>query len=86
MIASRHNPTIKRIRALLNRRERDRVGLFLVEGIRIVAQAVCVHAPIQELVVAPDLLRSPFGQELVRRQAAAGVPCITVKAEMFKKL
>lgn len=86
MISSRHNPTIKRIRALLNRRARDCVGLFLAEGIRIVSEAVQVNAPIHELVVAPDLLTSQYARELVRQQAAAGMTCTTVTADVFKSL
>lgn len=86
MITSRHNPAIKRIRALLSRRERDRTGLFLVEGIRLVAQALGVRAPVQELIVAPEMLSSAFAWNLVERHAAAGMPCVTVSAGVFQSI
>lgn len=86
MISSRHNPAIKRMRALLQRRERDRTGLFLAEGIRIVTEAVHLNAPVQEIVFAPELLTSQFGQALVQRQAAAGALCTEVSADAFKSI
>jgi RNA methyltransferase, TrmH family len=86
VISSRHNPAIKRLRALLHRRERDRTGLFLAEGIRIVTEAIHANAPVQEIVFAPDLLTSQFGQALVQRQAAAGARCTEVSADAFRSL
>ncbi len=86
MISSRHNPAIKRMRALLHRRERDRTGLFLAEGIRIVTEAIHANAPVQEIVFAPDLLTSQFGQALVQRQAAAGAHCTAVSADAFNSI
>lgn len=86
MIASRHNPAVRRVRALLHRRARDQTGLFLVEGIRLVAQALAVGAPIQELIVAPELLRSDFARSLVERGQAAGMPCLLVAPDVFLSL
>ena len=86
MIASRHNPAVRRVRALLHRRARDQTGLFLVEGIRLVAQALAVRAPIQELIVAPELLRSDFARSLVERGQAAGMPCLLVAPDVFLSL
>jgi RNA methyltransferase, TrmH family len=86
MITSAANPTIKAIRALRQRKEREARGLFFVEGIRLVGEAVQLGAPIAQLVVAPDLLASGFGRELVAQQVAAGVPAIEVSAEVFAGL
>ena len=84
VISSVHNARVKQLRALANRKERDRTGLFLIEGARAVGEAVQAQAAIEWLVVAPALLTSPFGWELVAAQRAAGVPCVEVTTEVFQ--
>ncbi|MHC4251606.1 MAG: TrmH family RNA methyltransferase [Planctomycetota bacterium] len=79
-------PTIDRIRALEARRRRDESGLFYIEGVRFVKQAVDSGATVEELVVARRLLRSPFGQKLARRLRRQGVPCTVVRHAEFVAL
>ncbi len=86
MITSFSNPQIKRIRALRQRKERERSGLFFVEGIRIVAEAVQIGAPLELLVLCPDLLSSDFARQLVEQQRQAGVPLLEVSAPVFERL
>jgi TrmH family RNA methyltransferase len=86
MISSTGNATVKRIRALRQRRERERSGSFFAEGIRIVAEAVQMGADIETLVVAPALLRSDFALEVVRGAAEQGVPVLEVTAPVFQTL
>ena len=83
MITSSANPTVRQIRALRQRKERERTGLFFIEGVRLVGEAVQVGAEVEALVVAPDLLSSPFARELVDQQAAARTRIIEVSAEVF---
>lgn len=85
-ISSRSNPTIKEIRALHNRKARDRSGLCFAEGIRAVADAIQLGAGIETLVVAPDLLTSRFGQQLVESQAQRGVNILTVTHDVFESI
>lgn len=84
VISSVQNARVKQLRALAHRKERDRTGLFLIEGTRAVGEAVQAQAAIEWLVVAPALLTSPYGWELVAAQRAAGVPCVEVTAEVFQ--
>lgn len=86
MITSRNNPVVKQIRSLRQRQERERSGLYFVEGIRLVAEAVQNGAPIEQLIFAPDLLASPFARELVETQQQAGVPCLALSADVFASL
>jgi TrmH family RNA methyltransferase len=86
LISSHSNARVKQIRGLLQRQERERTGLFFVEGIRIVAEALQTRAPLVQLVVAPALLTSAFAQELVAAQQEQGTPCLEVTAEVFKSL
>lgn len=80
------NLSVKRVRALRQRRERDRTGLGLAEGIRLVAEAVQVGAAIESLVVAPDLLRSAFARRLVEAERRKGLPVLEVSAAVFESL
>lgn len=86
MIASRHNPAVRQVRALTHKRARDQTGLFLVEGIRLVAQALAVGAPVQELIVAPELLTSDFARGLVAQSQATGIACLEVSPDAFMSL
>lgn len=84
MITSRHNPSIKLIRSLRQRREREQTGLCFIEGIRIVAEAIQLGATVELLVTAPTLLTSPFGRQVVEEVRRSGIPCLEVSAEVFE--
>ena len=85
-ITSLQNPRIKAIRALSRRKRRQETGLFFAEGIRLVGEAVQTGADVETLVVAPDLLRSDFGRDTVRRAREEGVEILEVGAEVFRSL
>lgn len=84
VISSLANPRIKQIRKLREHKERKASGLFYVEGLRAAAEAVQQRAEIDTLVVAPELLTSEFGQELVVKAGKSGVPVLEVSAEVFQ--
>jgi TrmH family RNA methyltransferase len=86
IISSLANPRIKHIRGLHHRQEREQTGLFFIEGIRLVTEAVQLEAGIETLVVAPELLKSQFAQEVVRAQQERGTPYIEVTADVFTSL
>jgi len=86
VISSRNHPAIKRIHNLQSRTERDSTGLFFVEGLRFVAQAVEHKATIRSIVYAPALLSTPFAQRLVRQQRYAGTRCLAVTPEVLHSL
>lgn len=86
IVSSRSNRAIREMRALRHRKERDESGLFFVEGIRIVAEAVDTGAAMDRCVIAPRLLTSEFARTLVERVRAAGVPCVEVTPDVFRSL
>lgn len=86
MITSLTNERIKNIRKLQDRKARQESGLFYIEGLRIVAEAVEQRAALDTLVVAPELLKSSFGQELVAEQRAEGVAVLEVSGEVFQRI
>ena len=85
-ISSSRNPRIKAIRALSQRKKRQETGLFFAEGIRLAGEAVQAGADIETLVVAPELLRSDFGRDTVRRAEQDGVEILHVSADVFQTL
>lgn len=86
LITSISNPKIKEIRSLRQRKERAQTGLAFIEGIRIVTDAVQHPGTLETIVVAPELLTSPFARELVEAQRRAGTSCLEVTAEVFQSL
>jgi TrmH family RNA methyltransferase len=66
-ITSTRNPRVKALRSLRLRKYRQREGRFLIEGIRIVEEALDAGAPVETLAYAPDLLVSQRARALVQR-------------------
>ena len=64
LISSHSNTKIKQVRALRQRKARQETGLFLVEGIRHIGEAVDAGADLEAIVYAPDLLHSEFHNKL----------------------
>jgi TrmH family RNA methyltransferase len=69
LITSTRNPRVKTLRSLQHRKYRQREGRFLIEGIRIVDEALACGADVETLVYAPDLLVSERAQALVEQMA-----------------
>jgi TrmH family RNA methyltransferase len=66
-ITSLSNPLIKQARALRQRKARAETGLFLVEGLHPVGQAIEAHWEVETLLYAPEFLTSHFARELIGR-------------------
>lgn len=86
LISSGANPLVRRIRALGERKHRRREGAFFVEGLQPVWQAVEAGAPIEALVVAPELLVSEPARRMVAEQEARGVRVARLAAAIFATL
>jgi TrmH family RNA methyltransferase len=86
-LTSRNNPKIKQIRQLLGqRKERDATGLFVVEGIRHVGEAIAAQASLDYICYAPDLLTSDFAHQQIQEQSQLGIPCFAVDGDTFSSL
>ena len=71
-ISSLTNPTVKAVRALHLRKEREESGLFLSEGLKIVIDAVELgHAP-KILMYGPEAADHPLLQRCAEATRAAG--------------
>jgi TrmH family RNA methyltransferase len=65
-ITSFRNPRVKYLRSLRLRKYRQREGCFLIEGIRIVKEAISSGAAVETVVYAPELLVSERAAALVK--------------------
>jgi TrmH family RNA methyltransferase len=86
MISSAANPLVKRVRALADRKHRQRESAFVVDGIQPVWQAVEAGADIEVLLVAPEVLRHRGALDMVEGQEARGVRVARLTAELFGRI
>ena len=83
MISS-SNSHIKLIRKLRNRNNREETGLYYIEGLRLVTEAIQSGIRIEFLVAAPGLITSPFANQLLTAQTSQAIPIIEVSDETFR--
>jgi len=86
MITSASNERIKAIRRLQDRKGRLESGLFYLEGLRIVGEAMEAGAEVETLVFAAELLRSEYGYTLVEMFRAQGGQVLEVRRDVFERL
>jgi TrmH family RNA methyltransferase len=86
LITSLTNPTVKAVRGLHMRKEREDSGLFLAEGLKIVIEAIDLgHAP-HILMYGPDAGSHLVLQRAVRATRAAGGEVIEVNRDVLEKV
>lgn len=74
------------IRDLQRRQARGRRGLALIEGVRLVEEALAAGVPFRGALVAPDLTRTARGTALVADLGRHAVPVEQVGAQAFSLL
>jgi len=84
-ITSPANPRIKHLVRLRDRRERDRSGLFLVEGYRELRRALEAGVELTELYCCPDLYLGENEAALVEAARRAGAEIVPVAEVPFRK-
>jgi TrmH family RNA methyltransferase len=85
-ISSLTNATVKAVRALHLRKEREESGLFLSEGLKIVVDAVELgHAP-KILMHGPEAADHPLLTRCVEATRKAGGEVIAVTREVLEKV
>ena len=85
-VTSLTNPTVKAVRALHLRKEREESGLFLAEGLKIVAEAVELGRAPRILLHGPQAQGHPVLQKAVRATKDAGGEVIEVTPAILEKV
>ncbi len=83
-ITSLHNPTVKNLVKLRQRRERDRQKLLLIDGARALRLALHNAFPVITIYIAADVAQAHA--DLLQRARAAGVALQEVTATVFHKI
>ncbi|MGI8928740.1 MAG: TrmH family RNA methyltransferase [Candidatus Limnocylindrales bacterium] len=85
-ITSAANPRLKSAVRLRGRRERDRAGLTLIDGVRETLRALQGGAVLREAFVLPELLLEPEAHTLLERLREESVPVLELSRDAFEKL
>lgn len=86
LISSHINPLAKLVRSVRQPKGRRETGLFLVEGIHHVGEAVAAGWNLETVLYAPDLLTSDFGLRLVDEQSRRGMHVAALTRDLFADL
>ena len=85
-ISSLANATVKAVRALHLRKDREASGLFLAEGLKIVGEAIATgHAP-KILMFAVEAMAHPILNEAIAATLRAGGEILEVNREILAKV
>lgn len=85
-ISSPHNPRVKLILDLRERRERDKSGLFAIEGYRELLRAFQGKQQIEALFFCPELFLGSNENVLIDQIAAAGAELFQLTEKIFHKI
>jgi TrmH family RNA methyltransferase len=85
-VTSLTNPTVKAVRALHMRKEREETGLFLAEGLKLAADALELgHTP-KILLYGPEAASVPLVRRAAEATAAAGGDVVEVSGAILEKV
>lgn len=77
MITSKQNATVKEIRSLSDKKERDTLGLYTIESVKLVKDAISLSLPIK-IIVGTEKGLTALNE--------IGLPTLTVSEEVFKSI
>jgi TrmH family RNA methyltransferase len=80
------NATVKRLRSLRDKKTRREEGLFLAEGLRIIAEARDSGRLPEIVAFAPEGGAHPLAAEIIAATEAAGGEAIETSAEILSKM
>lgn len=84
-ITSKNNERLRRAKRLQRKKYRDQLGMFLLEGVRIVGDALATSL-VDELFFGPRLYDTPRGAEVVKRAQNQGIPALKCSDEVLAEL
>lgn len=85
-ITSYSNSTIKQIRGLRSRKNRRQSGMFYIEGVRHVGEAIVNDFPLEYVIYSPELLTADYGQEILAIASIKNIDLIQVTSDIFNSL
>jgi TrmH family RNA methyltransferase len=86
VIQSNQNSTIKEVKALHLKKNRDSQNLYFVEGIRFVSEAIDNQQDIVKVIISEKLECLNGGKELIARVTKICNDCFLVNEKLFKDI
>lgn len=86
VVTSLTNPLVKDIRALALKKERERTGLFVAEGLKLVMDALEAGWRLMALVVGTKVAEHPATRQAIRAGLASGARVIEVSDDVLEKI
>lgn len=78
--------SLRACRRLHSKNVRQRTGLFLAEGIRVVTAALQAGVPIELVLYAPELLRGDHGDAVLDTARSRAIPCMRLTRSEFASI
>lgn len=85
-IASRRNPRLRYLKTFHHRKHRDREGKFLIEGVRVVEEALRAGTRLEIIVVTPGAVSDAATASLIARAATRGINVWQVDPALMRDL
>lgn len=85
-ISAFSNATVKRLRSLRDKKARKEEGLFLAEGLRIIAEARDSGLLPEIIMFSRDGARHPLASEIIAATEAAGGDALETPADILSKV
>ena len=84
VITSKDNEVVKHIKKLKEKKSRDEFGEFIIEGTRMIEEAVRENVKIKMVIVSEELNQNPIQKDILYKIAKEKV--IYVSDKIFKSL
>ena len=85
IITSKDNETVKNIKKLKDKKYRDEAGLYIIEGVKMIEEAIVSNAKIDKIVVCEECLKTGDIEQKLLYEIAK-YDCIYVNAKVFNFL
>ena len=85
VITSKENETVKTIKKLKDKKYRDETGLYIIEGIKMLEEAIEEKARIRKIIICEECLKAGDLEQKVLYEIAK-YNCIYVNSKVFNSL
>ncbi|ATW23927.1 TrmH family RNA methyltransferase [Candidatus Formimonas warabiya] len=86
MIISKNNQYVKLAKSLMNRKYREKQNLFILEGVRLIEEAVAAGIKLEFILYCSRLCSSGRGARLLEKITELGVSTFLVEEKIFEDL
>lgn len=86
VLTSPQNRYLRLARSLARVKDRRRTGLYRLEGLKLVNDALAAGAPLQFVLYAPAVAAKDDGRDLLEKLAARRIPCYPVAEKLWPDL